>query len=365
MRVVPPAVFTNKLYEKSLRKRIPLRAMIELTYTCNHNCLHCYRPNNKNKKELLKEEVCSIIDQLSKMGTLYLTFSGGEIFTRSDVLDIILYARKQGFRVSLMTNGSLLTEKIADTLIAWGVRKFEISVLGANKETFERMTRVAGSFERVIAVIQMLRAKGIIPYIKACVTTINLGEITKIADLAKKLNVSFSYSPFVIPALDLRQGPASLMISPEDLLHLRNRFTPYGRSKAGLRKTDRRRNKIERFGFWEKDCLFDCAAGHNIVFINPNGKMKACLLLCKPSYDVRRGSVKEGWEKIKEFVDGLKPPSDWKCLSCEYHDWCSWCPARAYANTGEIFGCPPYFRELARIRKEKYQKSRQLPELSK
>ena len=57
------------------------------------------------------------------------------------------------------------------------------------------------------------------------------------------------------------------------------------------------------------------------------------------------------WERIKDFVRELKAPSGWECYTCEYNAFCSWCPGRGYLNTGDIFGCPPYFKELARTRK--------------
>lgn len=350
--------FMQRLYKKTKNKRIPLRAMMELTYKCNHKCIHCYNPHGSLKPELMTEQVYAIMDEFAAMGTVNMAFTGGEIFMRPDIMDIIFHARDLGMRVSLMTNGSLITEDIADKLIRRGVASFEISFLGDTKEKFDKMTQVEGSFDKVISVVKMLRSKGVIPHIKTCVTNLNIDGVDRIADLARALDISFSYSPLVIPRLDLNQEPGNLRILPEEFLDINKRFARFrkhtARNVSGKRAG---KNIKEAPGFWEKECLFDCAVGRTTAFINPYGEMKACITVPEPSFSVTELGVRQCWEKVKEFVDTLKAPADWECLSCDYRDWCSWCPGRGYLNTGNIFGCPPYFRELAKTRKHRYETS--------
>jgi len=335
--------------------------MIELTYKCNFKCVHCYNPSDAGKKELLKEEIFSILDQLVDLGTVQVAFTGGEMFMRPDVMDIIFYARKKGLYVAVMTNGSLLTEEIADELISMGVGNFEISVLGASKETFDKMTQIKGSFDKVMSVVRMLRRKGVIPKLKTCVTNINVDEFEKIIALAKKLDTSFSYSAAVIPKLDLNQCPGKFRIKPDEFLNMRKRYVEFVKTikKPGKDgKTGKQIRRQERPGFWERESLFGCMAGHTGVFINPYGEMKTCMTVPEPYFDTKKMSVAKCWEKIKEFTSAIKAPSDWQCYTCEYRVWCSWCPGRAYLNTGDIFGCPPYYRELAKARKKRYEEIR-------
>lgn len=353
--------FMRGLYWKNKKRRNPLRAMAELTYRCNLKCVHCYNPENKGRKELSKEEWFSVISQLADIGVLHIAFTGGEIFARPDAMDIIFYAKKKGLQVALMTNGTFLTEEIADKLISWGVSKFEISFLGATKETFDKVTQVKGSFERVLSVVKMLRRKGVIPQIKTCVLNINLDEVERIADLAKKLGASFSYSPLVIPKLDLQQEPGRFRIGPEDFLNIRKRFARFYNKPDNPKKLNERKKtdeSKEKPGFWERGRLFWCMAGNNMAFISPYGEIKSCMTVPEPNYDIKDGRVRQGWENIKKFTGALKAPVDWKCYTCEYNAWCSWCPGRGYLNTGDIFGCPPYFKELAKARKEKYEKAK-------
>ena len=96
-------------------------------------------------------------------------------------------------------------------------------------------------------------------------------------------------------------------------------------------------------------------AGQTVAFIDPYGQMKTCLTVPEPKFDLTKDSVEDAWKKTKDFVDTLKAPEDWECYKCEYQDWCSWCPGRGFLNTGDIFGCPPYFKELAKTRQRRYE----------
>ena len=75
---------------------IPAWSMIELTYRCNLKCSHCYLPGGQSEKsgesgerELTTGEVKKVLDQLAEEGCLFLAFTGGEIFLRKDVFEIL------------------------------------------------------------------------------------------------------------------------------------------------------------------------------------------------------------------------------------------------------------------------------------
>jgi MoaA/NifB/PqqE/SkfB family radical SAM enzyme len=68
--------------------RKPYSVLFELTARCNFNCIHCYLQNNHASEQMPFEKVIEIIDVLHDKGILFLTFTGGEIFTRADFLEI-------------------------------------------------------------------------------------------------------------------------------------------------------------------------------------------------------------------------------------------------------------------------------------
>lgn len=94
----------------AVKNRIPLNVSIELLTSCNFKCKHCYIPQHDNIG-LSFSTIESILHQLRDMGTFDIIFTGGEIFLRDDIVDIVSLARKLFFNVSLFTNISLLDEK--------------------------------------------------------------------------------------------------------------------------------------------------------------------------------------------------------------------------------------------------------------
>ena len=78
-------------------RRIPISGLIEVTQLCNNKCIHCY--NNLPGEDLkAKEEELSfaeyrrILDEIVDAGCLWLLFTGGEIFTRKDFIDIYTHS---------------------------------------------------------------------------------------------------------------------------------------------------------------------------------------------------------------------------------------------------------------------------------
>ena len=121
------------LTKKAAREKIPLVCHFDLTYQCNLNCIHCYVVR-EDRPELSTSEIKDILGQLAQVGTLYLTFSGGEIFTREDFFQIAEYARKLHFALRLMTNGTLIDEQVADRVAALYPDQVSVSIYSTTPE---------------------------------------------------------------------------------------------------------------------------------------------------------------------------------------------------------------------------------------
>ena len=102
------ANLTEWLFERTTRRHIPLSVHIDLTMRCNERCIHCYRVIER-RPELTTQELKALLDDVARAGTLYLTFSGGEVFLRKDLLGLIEHARRLHFDVRLKSNALLIT----------------------------------------------------------------------------------------------------------------------------------------------------------------------------------------------------------------------------------------------------------------
>ena len=109
----------------------PYSVTFETTYACNESCVHCYM--DRGKRSLSFSKIIEILDQLADAGTLFISFTGGEFFTRSDALEVIDAAHKRGFVIDILSNGTLIDEEIAAFLGCRRVRRVQLSIYGCRE----------------------------------------------------------------------------------------------------------------------------------------------------------------------------------------------------------------------------------------
>ena len=189
------------------RRRIPIEGTIETTYRCNLNCVHCYvnQPAasiEERERELSLERLKQLVDEIVAEGTLFVLFTGGEVLLRPDFPELYLYARSKGLLVTIFTNGTLVTDRIADLFVEARPDKIEISLYGMTKETYDRVTRVPGSFEKCIAGIQRLVERGLPLTLKTMALAWNHHEIEAMEAYAKSLGLVFRFDSSLNPRVD-------------------------------------------------------------------------------------------------------------------------------------------------------------------
>jgi len=94
-----------EMNDKAMKLGIPLSVHIDVTYRCNERCVHCYLDHD-DKGEMTTTEIKNVLDQLAQAGVFFLVFSGGEVFMRQDLLEIVEYARRLQFNVKVKTNAA-------------------------------------------------------------------------------------------------------------------------------------------------------------------------------------------------------------------------------------------------------------------
>ncbi len=112
------------------------------------------------KQEMTFQEHVALLDDLAELGCLWILYTGGEIFARRDFLDIYTEAKKRGFLITLFTNGTMITPRIADHLAEYRPFAIEITLYGATRETYEALTQIPGSFDRCMNGIRLLQERG-------------------------------------------------------------------------------------------------------------------------------------------------------------------------------------------------------------
>ena len=151
---------SEALVDRTMTVGIPLSVHVDLTMRCNERCVHCYRVI-EDRQELTTPEVTALLADLARAGTLYLTFSGGEIFLRPDLFELIAEAKRLRFDVRLKSNALLITEERARRLFALGVRQVDVSIYSVDPALHDAVTKIPGSLARSLAGVERLRAAGV------------------------------------------------------------------------------------------------------------------------------------------------------------------------------------------------------------
>ncbi|NNE20270.1 MAG: radical SAM protein, partial [Myxococcales bacterium] len=191
-----------------------MSVLLELTYACNLDCTFCYNDLARVGQPLSLDQYRQLLDDLAELGLLNLTLSGGEPLAHPRFFDIARHARSLGFVIRLKTNGHAVRHAMAER-IRNEVDPFiiEVSVHGASPETHDRQTRVAGSFERLVANIRTMKSLGLRVKANSVLTRWNEHEVEGMLALYDELGVLFQIDPEVKPRDDGDLEPLAIQAS--------------------------------------------------------------------------------------------------------------------------------------------------------
>ncbi len=348
--------FSRRLHKKVAEQRVPVSGSLEVTLRCNVRCQHCYVPLSNRRgpasPELHLDEIKGILDEIAQAGCLWLVITGGEPLMRHDFKDIYLYAKHKGFLLTLFTNGTLLTPKIADFLAEWRPFNIEITLYGYTRETYESVTGIPGSHERCMQGIRLLLERRLPLKLKTVLMTLNRHELADMQSFAEQLGVEFRFDPMVNAGIDGSLEPTSLRLLPEEIVTL-ERNDP-----------DRARRWPEHYqNLAEKQIqdrqLYLCGAGKTSFHIDSFGRLSLCQSARQPSFDLRHGSFRQGWDEFLAGVRAQEYSEDYACGSCELRPVCSQCPAVSYLEHGDSEKPVEFVCDVAHLRRQIF--SRPLP----
>ncbi len=152
------------------------------TLKCNLKCIHCYANAGRKVNELSTEEAKEMIDDLSSMKIPVLLFSGGEPLLREDIFELAEYAVKKGVPCSLSTNGTLITEEVAEKLKDAGFSYVGVSIDGM-EDVNDRFRGVKGAFKKAFEGLLNAKEAGIMTGIRFTVTRYNLRDVPEVVNL--------------------------------------------------------------------------------------------------------------------------------------------------------------------------------------
>ena len=314
----------HEIGARALRLGIPLGAQLDLTYRCNERCVHCYL-DHEDHGELTHAEITDLLDQLAEAGVFFLTISGGEIFLRPDLFDVLAYARKLMFSVKIKTNALLIKETQARRLAALNIEAVQISIYSHRPEVHDGITLVPGSLERSLKGARALVEAGVRVSFANVLMKQNLADYSHVKALAEEIGAAFTVDPTVTPMLDGDRSILNLNIG-----------------QAALNAVVRDTELVDDDGFcapppgpFDVDDAFGrvpCSAGHSSCYVSPYGDVYPCVQFPLPTGNIRKQRFIDIWRhspQLKE-VRSITLGDLQGCSSCGNQPTCTRCPGLAY-----------------------------------
>lgn len=277
---------------------IPLKVSHHLVYRCNLDCGFCER-RNKEVEELSTDEVKDVMDEFYEMGTLFWSFNGGESLLRDDIGEIIDYGKKLGFYCSLVTNGTLVLDKIDEIE---NLDHVQISLDGYG-DTHDSI-RGEGTFEEVSEAVDKLKERDVSVQIMTVLNkeNVQISEIERLVDWVDRKDIGINFQPVYVQPEDSEESSVDFYPTEEEMegavdriIELKDEGKPINSSFQYL----------EGIGdAWPDSCMQRCWAGKISCNITPEGFVSPCCEKLPEGTDelsVVEGSARESFSSIPDM----------------------------------------------------------------
>jgi SynChlorMet cassette radical SAM/SPASM protein ScmE len=337
----------------------PRSVGIALTGRCNLKCKYCYYANEMVALSDLPTEIwLRFFEELAELGVMDTILTGGEVFTHPHLFELIDGIIANHMRYTLLTNGTLITEKTIEKLLE-GKRRLrldhiQLSLDGSSAEVHD-LTR-PNSFARALRGLKLLQAADLPLLVRITINRHNLYDLENTAELLLDeigLRQIGTNDAMPIGAGCDSQGELALSyaekkIAGDILDRLQARYPGRLSAMAGPQANARMYGKMEearRTGVKTESwmgTLSSCGPVFERIEVLHDGSIVPCALLHELKLgNIQTDSFGEIWRTHPVLV-GMRerraiPLQDVPgCGGCEWASYCSGgCPALAYYLNGK------------------------------
>jgi radical SAM protein with 4Fe4S-binding SPASM domain len=313
-----------------------LTAGLELTMKCNLHCIYCYaEAGEKLSDELDLSEILDAIDQAYDLGAHRIgIIGGGEPLEYEYLFDVIDYMHRKNISISLFTNATKITTKIAEQVFRYNV-SIVMKMNSMNSEIQDKLAGVKGTYRRIRKGLSFLENVGYPDeqhrlVIESIICKQNLEELPNIWQWARKKG----FIPFFERVtFQGRAKKHDLEIPSQQIKQLFER----------LLKIDE-----TQFGYtWRIQPPWAarvCDRHYYNCFITAQGNVQPCtgvnitvgnIRTQKLADILNKSSIIKSLRYIDENIEGA-------CKECDFLPRCYGCRGQAYQITGNFLAADPY-----------------------
>ena len=296
-----------------------------LSENCNLKCLHCYQENHKpiqlefDKLVIIYKQFKELLNKKKMKGHINIT--GGEPLCNPYLFKLLDLIKEDSDLItfSILTNGTLINEKIAKKIKSYNPLYVQVSLEGGKKTN--DYIRGKGTYKKVAEGIVNLRKENIFTSISFTATSLNYKEFPKVVRYARKYGVNNVWSDRFIP---LGNSDKSLALNYEQT---REYLEIMNKERNNLKKIKNNNTTISMYRALQfqmtNDFAYGCTAGDTLLTVMENGDLVPCRrmpiivgnLFDRSMYDLYTNS------DILKTLREKKIPDE--CINCEHSEVCN------------------------------------------
>jgi MoaA/NifB/PqqE/SkfB family radical SAM enzyme len=272
----------------------PIVVSFEVTDSCTCYCKHCDHGGLRDDSRNLKP--ADYRRYVEVLRPCVVQVSGGEPLLRDDLVEIVRNIKSDsGLPYTiLVSNWSEMTEERYLELRAAGIDQFSVS-LDFPDSRHDEFRGYPGLFDHLSGLVPRLASLGYDDIVlNSCITSANLGEINRMADIARQWGVNICYSAYS----PRRTGCRDYFLNSPEQLDLLNR--ELDRVEARRDETNwivnSKSTLDETRRYFERGGSPGCSAGLRFLVVTADGYLQPC------SMQFRRYPLTEQARMVEEFT---------------------------------------------------------------
>jgi MoaA/NifB/PqqE/SkfB family radical SAM enzyme len=339
MRKVPLAESLRIIGRGSLNwlAERPIVVSFEVTDSCSCYCKHCDHGGPRDDSRNLKP--ADYRRYVRELKPCVVQVSGGEPLLRPDIVEVVRNIKEPtGLPYTiLVSNWTEMTEQKYLELAEAGIDQFSVS-LDFPDRRHDHFRGYPGLFDHLSELVPRLAKLGRDDIVlNSCITSANVGEINRMADLARAWGVNICYSAYT----PRRTGCRDYFLNRPDEIELLNR--ELDRIEARRDDTNWIVNSTstldETRRYFENRGAPGCSAGLRFLVVTADGRLQPCSMQFKryPLGERRRmieefsrtNTCDECYVSIRSYLDKSFPRLLWENVAGYF----SFKPRRALASS--------------------------------